>query len=228
MKKEISKVLLVVVLFLTGLLILEAPVIHADISQSWVQPPVIFTSITPRTSKIKVYVDGDSTLYVKKGKHILFKKHYKNEGIKTITIPKQKTNTKLKFYVKGMRFDKKHTSKKVTIKVVKKAPKKVALKKPILNFNEETTQINITGKTGTKVYVREVINDKKQKWIYYGVILNKHGITKMLDGFNPSKNYTSSNYFQVRLKDLDGKYSKITNLDLTNYTPTDMEVTVHY
>jgi len=220
-----KKFLLLVVSLLAGLLILGGAVVQAKTSQPWIQPPVVFTSITPRTSKIKVYVDWESTLYVKKGKRTLFKKYYENEGIKTITIPKQKINTKLKFYVRGTRYDKEYTckkvtSKKTTIRVVQKAAKKEVLRSPSLEFYKKNARINIRGKIGTTVYVRRIINDKKQEWVCYGVILKKRGITRSLDNMRPAKTYTA--YFQVRLKDIDGKYSRIADLDLKYASTADV------
>jgi len=190
------------------------------------QYPVVFTSITPRTTKVKVYVEGETTLYVKQGKETLFKKYYKNDGIKTITISKQKFKTKLTFYVKGKRNDKMYTSEKVTAKEVKKA-KRVALKAPELSFNADTTEITVKGKVGTKVYIRERNESKKGQWVYYGVILNKSGITKKIQDFDTSKTYSSSEYYEIRLKDLNGKYSEKTNLKLTDYTPSDMVSDIH-
>lgn len=191
-----------------------------------VQYPVVFTSITPKTTKVKVYVEGETTLYVKKGSELIFKKDYKKDGIKTISIPKQKLKTNLKFYVKGKRDDKTYTSKVTTAKVVKKA-KKVALKAPVIKFNAKTYEISVKGKAGSRVYIREVNGTKKGRWISYGVILNKSGITEQIQNFDTSKTYSTSEYYEVRLKDLNGKYSKKTKLDLTDYKPTYTNVEIN-
>lgn len=192
-----------------------------------IQEPVVLSTITPKTTKVKVYVYGYSTLYVKKGSETLFKKYYKNSGIKTISIPKQKLKTKLKFYVKGTRSDEVFTSEKVTAKVVKKA-KKTALKAPKLSFDLETTELTVKGKLGSKIYLRKRNGAKKGKWVYYGVILSKHGFTDQIQGFDMAKTYSASEYYEVRLKDLDGKYSKKTKLPLTNYVPSDNTVDIQY
>lgn len=191
-----------------------------------IQSPVVFTSITPKTKKIRLYVEGEATLYVKSGRELLLKKYYKNDGIKTITISKQKLKTKLTFYVRGKRNGKMYTSKKVSTKVIKKA-KKEPLKAAKLKFNPETIELTIKGKVGTTVYVRKCNGAEKGKWINYGVILNKRGITEQIRGFDVTKTYNSTEYYEVRLKDLNGKYSKKSKLDLTGYVPADIDVEIN-
>lgn len=190
------------------------------------QSPVVFTSITPKTTKVQVYVHGETTLYVKKGKALLAKKYYKSEGIKTITIPKQKVKSKLNFYVKNKGGEKPRTSKTTTVSVVSKA-KKVALTAPKLNFNAGTTELRVRGKAGSKVYIRKVTGSKNGKWAYQGLIFGKEGNTKMIAGFDTCKTYSTSEYYEVRLKDLNGQYSKITKLELTSYVPTYLQVSIH-
>jgi hypothetical protein len=110
------------------------------------------------------------------------------------------------------------TSIRSTVRVVKKSPK-VTLTAPKLKFNDKTFEITVKGKMGSRVYIRERNGSKKKEWFYYGFILYKSGITARLSEFNPVKKYGKSEYFEVRLKDINGKYSKISKLKLTNYVP---------
>lgn len=59
--------------------------------------PVVFTKITTQTDSIRIYVYEDTTLKVKNQSGVIFQKHYKSEGTKTVRIPQQKAKAKLKF-----------------------------------------------------------------------------------------------------------------------------------
>ena len=63
-----------------------------------IQFHIVYTDITTQTDKVKVYVQPIRkriTLQVENQSEILFKKTYRKEGKKTITIPKQKAGTNM-------------------------------------------------------------------------------------------------------------------------------------
>lgn len=98
-KRKNSIIVLLLTIIFTGISIITPDTAFASsVPPNEVEyTPVVFTKITTQTDLIRVYVYEDTTLKVKNQSNIIFQKHYKNEGTKTIRIPQQKANTKLKF-----------------------------------------------------------------------------------------------------------------------------------
>lgn len=80
-------------------------------------PSVLVGEITENDTQIPVYVYDWTTLYVKNGEDIIYRKFYKEEGKKNIKIKKQPGNSRLEFYLISKDSGKK--GKTVTKKVTK-------------------------------------------------------------------------------------------------------------
>ncbi|MCM1256437.1 MAG: hypothetical protein NC307_01115 [Roseburia sp.] len=145
--------------------------------------PTVFTTITTQTDKVRVYVYEDTTLKVKSELGMVFKKTYKSEGKKTITIPEQKAGTKLRFTLTTS-YGK--TGSTVTKRVKDDgiiSNKKInsALKKPKISgkITDKSTTVKIYARKGDTLYIQngasvlikhkyrktgyQVLNIKKQK-----------------------------------------------------------------
>lgn len=98
-------------------------------------PKVLTEEITDRTGLVLVYVFDNTTLYIKNGSNIVYKKFYAKKGLKEVKIEKQKGGCKLKFYLIAQTSGKKGdvVTKKV-IKLPAVAPEQLdpAISKPIV------------------------------------------------------------------------------------------------
>lgn len=166
--------------------------------------PTVITPITTKTTKIKVYVYSNTKLYIKKGNKTLASKSFKKEGIKTISIKKQKLNSNIKFYLVNMANGKK--GKIVTKKVVNKA-NNIILKAPMVTY--ESGVLTVRGKIGCAVYIKVVHNEGSDSWYKFGTILSKKGIEA-----TPSFSTDTHGYCLVRLKDTTGKKSPSTKVKI--------------
>jgi len=123
--------------------------------------PMVYTDITTQTDKVKVYVilpfSKSVTLKIENQSQVIFKKTYKKEGKKTITIPKQKAGTKLKFTLSD-----KHGVLLVETKKVKDdgviSDRKVdsSLKKPKVDgeITDQSLSVNVYAKKGETLYIQ--------------------------------------------------------------------------
>ena len=119
--------------------------------------PVVLTKITTQTDKVRVYVYPDTTLEIKDKTQTIFKKTYKSEGKKTIKIPLQKANTKLKFTL-TTKYGVVDTVTK-TVKddgVISKKKINASLKKPKIagKVTDKTTSVKVYAKKGETLYIQ--------------------------------------------------------------------------
>lgn len=126
-------------------------------------PSVLVGEITEDDTQIPVYVYDWTTLYVKNGEDIIYRKFYKEEGKKNIKIKKQPGNSRLEFYLISKDSGKK--GKTVTKKVTKLPV--VAKEKPVKTIAKPQVQktvtsqsqtVRVSGKKGTTLVVK---NQKK-------------------------------------------------------------------
>ena len=125
-----------------------------------IQFHIVYTDITTQTDKVKVYVQPIRkriTLQVENQSEILFKKTYRKEGKKTITIPKQKAGTKLKFTL----FDRGVEWIDETVKVKDAgviSHKKVdsSIKKPKVDgeITDQSLSVSVYAKKGETLYIQ--------------------------------------------------------------------------
>ncbi len=126
-------------------------------------PSVLVGEITENDTQIPVYVYDWTTLYVKNGEDIIYRKFYKEEGKKNIKIKKQSGNSRLDFYLiskdsgkKGKTVTKKVTKLPV---VAKEKPVKTIVKPQVQKtVTSQSQTVKVGGKKGTTLVVK---NQKK-------------------------------------------------------------------
>lgn len=160
--------------------------------------PVVLRQITPKTRKVRVYVEQDTTLYIKRGTKILAKRYYKEGGIKTVRIPRQRRNTRLKFYLVNGYNDRRGriVVHKVKSRGTKRVPFQVKVKKD--------GKAVIRGNMGDEVFQQEVYEGGKTEWRRKGYILSKKNKITIQLPFS-----VDGSYCRIRLKRLGGNYSKV-------------------
>lgn len=126
-------------------------------------PKVLIGEVTENTTSIPVYVFKDTTLYIKNGSKVVYKKFYANEGLKNVKIKKQRGRSKLKFYLIAEASGK--SGDVVTRRVTKLpivAPEKESssIQKPIVQkrITSETTNVQVRGRKNTTLVIK---NEKK-------------------------------------------------------------------
>lgn len=119
--------------------------------------PIILTKITTQTDKVRVYVYKDTTLEIKDKTQTVFKKTYKSEGKKTIKIPLQKANTKLKFILTSKYGVADTVTKTVNDDgVISKKKINSSLNKPKVagKVTDKTTSVKVYAKKGETLYIQ--------------------------------------------------------------------------
>lgn len=126
-------------------------------------PKVLIGEVTENTTSVPVYVFKDTTLYIKNGSKVVYKKFYANEGLKNVKIKKQRGRSKLKFYLIAEASGK--SGDVVTRRVTKLpivAPEKESssIQKPIVQkrITSETTNVQVRGRKNTTLVIK---NEKK-------------------------------------------------------------------
>ncbi|MCI8484219.1 MAG: hypothetical protein HFH41_07750 [Lachnospiraceae bacterium] len=167
MKRKVKKCFLSLLMCILTITSIQPILVKANTSpppeEIQYTPKVLLKEITERTTAIPVYVYEDTTLYIKNGTHTVYKKFYKEEGLKKVKIAKQKAGSKLKFYlvadISGKR------GKIITRKVVKlpaisteTLDDKIQKPKVQKTITNKTTKVNVTAAKGTKLVIK---NDKK-------------------------------------------------------------------
>lgn len=166
MKSKIKKVclcLLALVIILSNVQPMAVKACLLPPSEYRYTPKVLTEEITERTTSIPVYVFDETTLYIKNGKEVIFKKFNQKKGLKNVKIKKQKGGSKLKFYLIAKTSGKK--DKVVTKKVIKLpvvAPEQIdtTITKPVVpkRITSKTTSIKVIGQKDTTLVVK---NEKK-------------------------------------------------------------------
>ena len=126
-------------------------------------PRVITEKVTERTTSVDVYVYGNTTLYIKNGNKIIFRKFYEEEGLRKVKIKRQKGKSKLKFYLIAKTSGLKGgvvTKKVEKLPVV--APEKIdnTIPQPIVpqKITSKTASVQVKGRKNTTLVIK---NDKK-------------------------------------------------------------------
>lgn len=176
--------------------------------------PTVFTQLTPKTTKVNIYVYQNTTLYIKNGSKLIAKKHFKTEGTKIVNIKKQAINSKIKFYLYNNSNKKKGST---VIKTVVKKAENQPLTAPKLKYSYGL--LTIKGKIGCDIFIKYVENGQSSKWIKSGTILTKNGLTIMSKQFK-----NSDGYYYVKLKDLNGKTSTTTKLKVLKNNKTEISI----
>lgn len=202
MSKKLRTIFMLSVLALVMLFPMGAKAMTFVPPEELTYKPVVFSQITPNTTKVKVYAFENTRLYVKVGNKVLFQRKYTTTGTKTVTIKRQKNGTKLKFYLVNLENNKRG---KVVYKKVTTNPKKVPLTKPKLEYSNG--EVNVKGKIGCDVYVKTVgAKNGIKSWKKYTTLINKSGSFRLYN-LEPSKK-NGHVYVYVKLRDIDGKYSQ--------------------
>lgn len=161
-KKTFS--LLLAVMFI----LLSAQPINVDAcrlpSSEWrFSPKVLAGEVTENTTSIPVYVFQDTTLYIKNGSKVAYKKFFANEGLKNVKIKKQKGSSKLRFYLvakaSGKRGD--VVTRKVTkLPIVAPEKESPSIQRPIVQkrITSETKNVQVEGRKNTTLVIK---NEKK-------------------------------------------------------------------
>lgn len=167
--------------------------------------PKVSGKVTDQTKSVKVYAKKGTTLYIKNGSKTLKKVKYTKSGYQTCKIEKQKTDTKLHFFVTN----KSERSAYVVKNVVDVTPPE----KPKAELNDEV--LTVKGKPGTAVYVKlQSETDSATSWTYVGTLLSKKGNFQL-------RTYGSvqeGDFYRVKLKDCAGNQSKSVKVQI-EYEP---------
>lgn len=165
--------------------------------------PKVSGKITDKSTVVKVYARKGETLYIQNGAAVLKKEKFRKTGYQTLSIERQKAETKLTFYVA----DKKGRSEYVT-KVVKDV---TAPNKPKIYMEQNSDYIIIKGEVGTDVYVKQISEYEKDGWRKLGTLTQKkEGFFLCINGFFSAH---AGDYFAIRLVDDAGNKSEIVNTD---------------
>lgn len=126
-------------------------------------PRVLTEEITDRTTSVSVYVYDNTTLYIKNGRKVIFRKFYEEKGLRNVKIKKQEGKSKLKFYLIAQSSGLKGgvvTRKVEKLPVV--APEKIdnTIPRPIVSpkITSKTASVQVKGRKNTTLVIK---NEKK-------------------------------------------------------------------
>lgn len=156
-KFKISWSLPLLLAALFAILVMVVPAQAATVSK----PVVLTSTINDYTTKVQVYSAADTTVYVYNGSTKIASKKYSSAGVKTITIAKQASGSKLKFKAKNSSGTTSSTVSK-TVKKLTSVKSSSSLTKPTVSttIKSTTTSLKIKGYKGTKVVI---LNDAGEK-----------------------------------------------------------------